>query len=355
MGSSAVRACAGVVAALVAASAVGAGESHELAYKFEEGRKSSYAIDIELHVATTAEQGGQKQESSARTKKLGLVMDVVEREAKEGARALPELAVTFRDLVVEQELSGPTGDIALNIRGSEVVATRNGVPIVDTKNDKGTDLAGGLLAEFAFLGKEGTLTVRESGFVTKIDGPEAFRSFLSSDSGAGLWILETKPGAVAAGETWESEERRIKRFRGLDLSTNPLTVKVSYTLEEFSERDGRKVAKIKVRSDLLRERSLSATVTGEALKSTRVDIQRLERTAEGTVLFDVTEGRLIESDMKVTLVVEIEMRIKNESTKKDETVKTEVKGGGRAVMTLLEPEEGAAEETSEEKPAEAPE
>ncbi|MHC4250351.1 MAG: hypothetical protein ACYS9X_14580 [Planctomycetota bacterium] len=337
MRSFARRASAAVIAALALASAVGAAESHVLAFKFTDGEKLTYGIDIELDITTTAERGSQKQESSARTKKLALVMDVVERAAKEGVRAAPELAVTFRDLVVEQELSGAAGEITLEISGSDVVARRGGAVMVDTKKGKGKELAKALLAEFAFIGKEGTLTLRESGRVTKVDGPEAFRSFLAPDSGAGLWVLETKLGAVAVGETWESEERRIRRFHGLDLSTNPLAVKVSYTLEEFSERDGRKVAKIKVRSDLLREKSLSATVTGEALKDARVDIRRLERKAEGTVLFDIDEGRLIESDMKVTLAVEAEMTVKNELTKRDETVKTKVTGAGHSVMKLQPP------------------
>ncbi|MHC5053440.1 MAG: hypothetical protein ACYTKD_01845 [Planctomycetota bacterium] len=333
-------------AALALASAVWAAESHEIAFKFTEGEKSSYGIDIQLDITTTAERGGQKQESSARTKKLALVMDVVERAAKEGVRASPELAVTFRDLAVEQEISGAAGEITLEISGEDVVARRGGAVIVDTKEGKGKELAKALLAEFAFIGKEGTLTLRESGRVTKVDGPEAFRSFLAPDSGAGLWILETKPGAIAVGETWESEERRIRRFRGLDLSTNPLAVKVSYTLDGFSERDGRKVAKIKVKSDLLREKSLSATVTGEALRGARVDIRRLERKAEGTVLFDIDEGRLIESDVEVTLAVEVEMTVKNELTKRDETMKTAVTGSGRAVMKL----QPAAPEAKEEKP-----
>jgi len=346
MRSFARRASAAVIAALVAASAVRAAESHEIAFKFTEGEKSSYGIDIELDITTTAERGGQKQESSARTKTLALVMDVVERAAKEGVRAAPELAVTFRDLVVEQELSGAAGEITLEISGEDVVAKRGGGTIVDTKKGTGKALAKALLAEFAFVGKEGTLTLLESGRVTKVDGPEAFKSFLAPDSGAGLWVLETKPGAVAVGETWESEERKIRRFRGLDLSTNPLTVKVSYTLDGFSERDGRKVAKIKVKSDFLREKSLSATVTGESLKDARVDIRRLERTAEGTVLFDIDEGRLIESDIKVTLAVEAEMTVKNERTKRDETVKTKVTGTGHAVMKL----QPAAPEVEEEKP-----
>ncbi len=337
MRSFARRAPAAAITALAIASAVGAAESHVLAYKFTEGEKSTYAIDIELDITTTAEQGGQKQVSTARTKKLGLAMDVVERAAKEGVRAAPELGVTFRDLVVEQELSGAAGDVTLEITGSEVVAKRDGSTIIDTKAGKNKELAAALLAEFAFVGKEGTLTVRESGRVTKVDGPDAFKAFLAADSGSGLWVLETKPSSVAPGETWAAEGRRIMKFRGLDLSTNPITVNVSYTLEAFAEQDGRKVAKIKVKSDLASRRDMTGNVTGEALKDARVDIRKLERTAEGTVLFDIDEGRVIESDVSVTLAVEVEMTVKDKRTKKDEVVKTKVEGSGRAVMKLQPP------------------
>jgi len=335
MRSSARRAHVAAAAALVVASAAMAAESQEIAFKFRDGRKSSYAIDIELDVTTVAEQGGQKQESSARTKKLALVMTVVERAAAEGVRAAPELAVTFGDLVVDQQLSGASGNVTLSIRGNQVVAKRNGTVIVDTKRNKGKDFATALLAEFAFVDEEGTLTMLESGRVTKVDGPDAFTSFLSAESGTGLLVLETGQGPVAVGETWESAERTVKSFRGLDLSTNPLSLKTSYTLEEVAERDGRKVAKIKVGSSLARKRALSGTVTGEALKDTRVEIRKLERTAEGTVLFDIDEGRLVESDIEVSLAVEVEMTLKNERPKKDEIVKTSVAGTGRAVMKLL--------------------
>jgi len=335
MRSFARRAMIAAVAALAMASAGRAVESSEIAFKFEEGRRSSYAIDIEIDLATTAERDGQKQESAARTKKLALAMDVTERAATEGVRASPELAVTFRDLVVEQELSGVSGKITLDIRGEKVVAERDGVVIVDTEKGKGKELAGALLEQFAFIGKEGTLTLRESGRVTEVKGPDAFRSFLSPESGAGLFVLETKPGAIGVGETWKSEERRIRSFRGLDLSTNPLAFTVSYTLEELAEQDGRKVAKIKVASELARKRGLTARITGEALDGeARVEIRKLERTAEGSVLFDIDEGRLVESDIKVTLAVEVEMTVKNERTKKDETVKTSVTGSGRATMRL---------------------
>jgi len=352
MRSFARKAVVAAVAALVMASAGRAVESSEIAFKFEEGRRSSYAIDIALDMATTAERGGQKQESSARTKKLALVMDVTERAAVEGVRAAPELAVSFRDLVVEQELSGVSGEIALDIRGEKVVAKRNGIVIVDTEKGKGRELAGAILEQFAFIGKDGTLTVLESGRVKKVDGPDAFASFLSPESGAGLFVLETGPGAVGVGETWKSEERRIKRFRGVDLSTNPLAFTVSYTLEELIERDGRKVAKIKVASELARKRGLTARVTGEALEDARVEIRKLERTAEGTVLFDVDEGRLVESDIAVTLAVKVEMTVKNKRTKKDETVKTSVTGSGRTVMRL-QPAPPEAEPVEDETEPEA--
>jgi len=350
MRSFARRAMVAAVAALAMASAGRAVESSEIAFKFEEGRRSSYAIDIEIDLATTAERGGQKQESSARTKKLALAMDVTERAATEGVRASPELAVTFRDLVVEQELSGVSGEITLDIRGEKVVAERDGIVIVDTEKGKGKELAGALLEQFAFIGKEGTLTLRASGRVTEVDGPDAFRSFLSPESGAGLFVLETKPGAIGVGETWKSEERRIRSFRGLDLSTNPLAFTVSYTLEEIAERDGRKVAKIKVASELARKRGLTARATGEVLEAARVEIRKLERTAEGTVLFDIDEGRVVESDVAVTLAVEVEMTVKNERTKEDETVKTSVTGSGRAAMKLQPAPPEAAPVEDETKP-----
>ncbi len=335
------HASAMVLAALATVGAgARAGEARRLRYKFTEGARSTYALHVEYDLSTRAEQGERKQESSRNTK-LDLVMEVVEHERKAGARAKPTLGVTFRDLKVEQKLTGPAGDIDVAIESGEVTVKRRGMVVIDTKEGKGKDLAKRLLKEFAFLGKEGTLTVDSSGRVSAVDGPEEFKSFLAADTRAGVWVLETGTEPVRVGESWESAERKIERFRGLDLSKNPLTVRLRYTLTEVTEEGGRKIARIAVKSVSATNvtKDISANVSNQSLSRVPVDIARFERTVEGTVEFDVDAGRVVKSDLKIKLDVEVEMKVWNENTRKEEVVKTKISGTATTRAELRPPEE----------------
>lgn len=333
-------------------------EAYELRYRFTEGATSTYALHVELDVSTSAKRGAEEQESSADTK-LDLLMQVVEHEPKESTRAKPTLAVTFRDLVVSQKLKGPEGDIAVTIRGEKVKVERGFSVVIDTEKGEGKDLAKGLLKEFAFLGKEGTLTVEPDGRVSAVDGPSEFRSFVAPGSGAaggsgsggealtgaGLWVLQTAGEPVRIGESWQSSGRKIERLRGLDLSENPLVVKLGYALKEVAEEGGRKIARVAVKSANL-ARDLSGKVSNESLTAAPVTIRTFERTVKGTVRFDVESGRLVESDLSVKLNVTVEMKVGDGETDGEEIVKTTISGTARVQLKLQAPEE------TEEKAAE---
>ncbi len=329
-----------LVLAALATVGARAGEAHRLRHRFTEGARSTYALHVEYDLSTTAEQGERKQESS-RDAKLDLVMEVVEHERKAGARAKPTLGVTFRDLKVDQKLTGPAGDIDIAIESGEVTMKRGGMVVIDTKEGKGKDFAKRLLKEFAFLGKEGTLTVDSSGRVSAVDGPEELKSFLAADTRAGVWVLETGTEPVRAGESWESAERKIARLRGLDLSKNPLTARLRYTLTEVVEEGGRKIARIAVKSVSATNvtKGISARVSNQSLSRVPVDIVRFERTVEGTVEFDLDAGRVVRSDLKIKLDVEVEMKVWDETTKKEEVVKTKISGTATTRAELRPPEE----------------
>jgi len=345
------HASAMVLAALATVGAgARAGEAHRLRHSFTEGARSTYALHVESDLSTKAEQGERKQESSRKTT-LNLVMGVVEHEPKAGARAKPTLGVTFRDLKVDQKLTGPAGDIDVAIESGEVTVKRGGMVVIDTKEGKGKDLAKRLLKEFAFLGKEGTLTIDSSGRVSGVAGPEQFKSFLAADTRAGVWVLETGAESVRAGESWESAERKIERFRGLDLSKNPLTVRLRYTLKEVAEKGGRKIATIAVKSASATDvtKGISASVSNQSLSRVPVDIARFERTVEGTVEFDVDAGRVVKSDLDIKLNVEVEMKVWNENKKEDEVVKTKISGTATTSAELRPPEEPKAKADAKAK------
>jgi hypothetical protein len=318
-----------------AASAAGGAERHSLRYEYRDGEKSAYDVSVELELTTTASLGDQKEEASVRTTSFKMAMDVVDR-VEEGKP--PRLGVTFRDLKVDQEITGPEGEVTVEIRGRDIVVRKKGAePIVDTKKGEGRTLAAGLLREFAFLGSEGILEVDpDTGRVTSVSGSAEFESFLSQKTGPGLFLLETPPESVAVGETWSSAPTLVDRLRGLDLRANPLSVSSSFTLASVEEELDRRTAEIAAKSDLT-ARDLSAKSESEALGNQDVTIQEVRREAEGSIIFDMAKGKVVRSDLTVTLSVSMEMDFEGEK------VRTRTEATGRVRTSLAEAPAGAGE------------
>ena len=320
-----------------------AGESVEIKFGFEDGAKSRYDVSLDLDVTNTAEIEGQKVSNSTKTA-MKLVLDLRVKETT--ANAPPELAAKFSGLEVNQTLTGPSGEIKVEIRDRDVKVEKDSRYVVNTEEDLGKDLASGLLAEFGFIGEEGTLVMDRRGHVLEVKGPRKFTAFLAASSGPGLFVLEAPEGAVAAGATWESGGAEIGRLKGLDFSANPLAVKTVFALEGVEEEDGRKIAKITVISTL-EETGISARASTEAVKDRYVNIEELTRTAEGTVLFDLDRGVVVESDLDVTFSVK--MKIKHE----DEEVGHEMTGTARVRSELRatqEPQKEGEDRSSHLRP-----
>ena len=187
---------AAVAVTLALAGGVRAGESVRIGFRFEDGARSSYDVSLDLDVTNTvelAELKGQKQSSSAKTV-MKLVMKTATRAAED---APPEVAVTFTALEVDQTIEGPSGEIKVEIRGSDVKVEKDSRYVINTREDLNKELAAALLAEFAFVGRKGTLVMGPSGRVAEVKGPKGFTDFLAASSGPGIFGLEAPGGANA--------------------------------------------------------------------------------------------------------------------------------------------------------------
>ena len=85
-------------------------------------------------------------------------------------------------------------------------------------------------------------------------------------------------------------------------------------------------------------------MSNEAGAERYVTITSLERTATGTVLFDLEKGVVVESDLDVTIAVRMEIKEEGEDVRYDMT-------GTAKIATKLVPVP-AAEEEAEAEPAE---
>ncbi len=331
-------ASAAVAVTLALAAGVRAGEGVEIEFRFEDGAESSYDVSLDLDVTSTAELSGQKLSTSAKTV-MKLVMETATRAAE---NAPPEVALTFSGLEVDQTIEDLSGKIRVEIRGSDVKVEKGSRYVINTEKDLGKELAGTLLAEFAFVGQEGTLVMDPSGRVAEVRGPKGFTEFLAAASGPGLFVLESPEAAVEVGETWQGAPSEIRTLKGLDLSANPLAVQTSFTLEGVEEEGESRIARITVKSPL-EESDISANVLDPAGEKTHVVIRKLTRSATGVVLFDLDRGLVAESDLDVTITVEMEIEREGEKARHEVT-------GTAKIATKLRPvvEEDEAEEAGDE-------
>lgn len=297
----------GLAAAGLLATAAFAAENTELSFQYRDGEKSVYDLTISLDVTTSAMRQGRKEMSQTNTT-MSLAMDVVDHMA-EGEAAT--LGVTFHDLKLDQKITAPAGSIEVGVDGADVTVKRGGSPVIDTKNKVGADLAVALLGQFAFLDKEGTITPDADGGIGSISGPDEFKRFMTADLKSGLFLLSMPTAPVAETETWETQ-RTISSLRGLDFSASPIAVKTAFTLKSVTEKEGKKIATIAVESNVVETENLSAKGTGGAFDGQTILIPEVKRTATGIVLFDVTRGTVVESNLSVDLNVKIKVAVEGE-------------------------------------------
>jgi len=322
-----------VAAAGLMAEAARAGERYGLAYRHRPGERSTYDVFVDLKTQTSIARlpGGQtgeaeKDASSAATV-IRLVMDAV--PDKVGAGQRQTIALTFSGAAVTQTLDGPAGEYTVEIRGEDVVVKKGDKVAIDTQKGKGVASAAAILRELAFLGKNGSLAVNDSGRVLEVSGPDEFKAFLNRDTGAGLFPLETPAEPIAVGESWKSSERVVQKLRSLDFSARPLDMTLTYSLLGVEEHRGRKCARISVKSELRRE-DQSATAATETVSGQSVTIKTLVRKAGGHVLFDLDRGEVVESSLSVKLDMDMEIKID------DKPVRAGMSGTAEVAMTLRE-------------------
>jgi len=281
-----------------------AADKTELAFTFENERKSAYDLSVNLEVTAGALKDGRREESKTTTD-MTMTMNVTENVPEEGAT---NLAVTFDELKLTQKIAAPAGEINVEVAGTDVVVKRGGTALIDTKKNVGKDLAGGLLAQFAFVGKEGTLTVGKAGALSGVDGPDEFTRFMDADLKSGLFVLRTPVEAIGVGESW-NVERQISKLRGLDLGNSPITTKTTFKLEGVEVVNDKKIATVSVKSELADNLDLTAKGVGGAFDGQTVQIEEVERGATGTIEFNVDDGFVVSSTLDVNLKVKVTVTV----------------------------------------------
>ena len=192
----------------ILAAASSATEKAEIAFKFENERKSAFDLSFDLDVTAGALKSGRREESKTTTN-MSMTMNVTESVTEDGGA---KLAVTFEGLKLTQKITSPAGELNVEVDGNDVVVKRGSASLIDTKKNVGKDLAAGLLAQFAFVGKEGTLSVGKGGELAGVEGPDEFTRFMTADLKSGLFVLRAPAEAIGEGESW-SVERPIAKLR----------------------------------------------------------------------------------------------------------------------------------------------
>jgi hypothetical protein len=297
------RSTLAIGAVLACAALAAAEEKTKVAFTHVDGRTSAYDLTVGLDTTTGATSDARHEEAKTTTT-LSMTMTLVERAAA-------TLGVTFADLKLTQKISAPAGEIEVEVAGSDVTVKRGGASVVDTKNKVGVEYSAALLAQFAYLGKEGSLTLDDRGGVAKVEGPDEFIRFFSADLSSGLFVLQAPPQPVGTGESW-NVEHTVDKLRGLDLSTSPINVVTTFTLTEVKTVGGAKIATIAVASKLVDSNDLSAKAEGGAFNGKTVLIPEMTRSATGSIAFDLDAGRIVESTVTVDLSVKVKVTVEKE-------------------------------------------
>jgi hypothetical protein len=198
-------------------------------------------------------------------------------------------------------ISGPGGNVVMELEDREVMGTVGGEVFIDTRNDIGESAARSFMQELTGLYLSGKFTIDETGDVGTYIGDPPFVEFweANQEGQVGFFgiIFPGKP--VAIGETWQ-EDMTVAKIGDIQLEEPGLNVTTRFTREE----DEGDIAQFRVDSPF-RESNLIGMMD-QGVESVMLNIDNFKRDASGLIRFDAERGVLLSSH--VTADANAEMR-----------------------------------------------
>lgn len=265
--------------------------AQQFAFKYPVNQSLSYAQGVKLKMNMDIKAG-------AESIKLKMAFDVrytVKLTAlKEPQDGVTPVRLEPSGVEVDWDITGPAGHIVLNLRGSQMKGTQNGIVIIDTARDIGVAQAQDFKKEIMALYLSGQADLDARGNTKKFRGDPPFVEFWT-EAGEGQLgffgsVFPERP--VAVGGSW-TENLSLKKIGQVMLEAPGLQGIVTFTRLPDSIVRGKPLATFNISAPFY-QKGLKGSLE-EGGQRTRLNVSHLGRRANGTFHFDQARGVLVDS------------------------------------------------------------
>ena len=201
------------------------------------------------------------------------------------------------DIEGDWDITGPGGNILLTLRGSDMVGKQDGVVIIDTKNNIGTDQAQSFKKEILPLYLSGQVDLDTRGEVRQFHGDMPFVEFWTEAiaSQLGFFGLVFPENEIPVGSNWQ-ESLSLKKMGQVKLDGDGVKCNMVFKRQpDVVTPDGTMAAFNVSAPFTCKDLSGSMEQMGQ---TTRLNISKMDRRATGSFLFDQGKGVLVEGTSK---------------------------------------------------------
>ena len=282
-------------------------------FKYAAGKPLSYAMNIQMKTTMDMKVGGESGETVKTKTDFAIRCKLKLTPKAEKTPGVTTCVLATSDVEQDLDITNPTGNTVIKLRGDRMTGTLNGNVIVDTEKDIGTAQAKEFRKELAALYMTGEMDLDSRGRITDIRGEPAFVDFWkeANDASVGFFGIVFPEGPVAVGGSWD-EKVAVRKMGEILLEKEGMRSTVTFTRQPdaisppsplpLGEGKGegpapRPLALVKL-SAPLDQKDLVGYLS-QAGQKTRLDIPTFRRKVLGTVRFDPQQGILIDSDTKI--------------------------------------------------------
>jgi hypothetical protein len=225
------------------------------------------------------------------------------------------VSIRIKDQTYVDKRSIEDSKTELFIAKGKMKYTENGKVMIDSDNDIGLDKMGMYQEHFKKMeGSEMRAVLDPAGRQTEVLGDEALVQSIKNSGAQGIFpILSGKETKV--GESWD-ESFSMPQIGDFKLA-RPLTVRSRMTFTKWTEKDGKKLAQVELKT-LWDTQDLR----GENAQGMLVEITKVFGSGDGSCLFDPATGRFLEGVINFTMKYRIDGEQNGEKSGLDVSGKT---------------------------------
>ncbi len=290
---------------LALAAAPALADSEKFEFQYEKGKPLTYDFTIKMSMAMNNEIDGQVDST-----RMDFTMTYRATMTSEGmdANGVSILKYEPSNIGGHWDVDNAAAKVKMTLKDKHMKGTVNGELFMDTKNGKGVEEAKEVQKEIEALYLKGKIAMDDQGRVKKFEGEPEFVVFWQEMMAqqVGLFGIVFPNKELKVGDQWD-EMLQITKLEGIKFEGEGLKCDLEFT----------RLPDVKVGGKELSQFSLSAPFSNKNLKATMdmmgdkevINIDKMDRTANGKMRFDNERGVLVDGTMEVDAGVVITMDI----------------------------------------------